>query len=272
MTDCKLENEHNIYTVPQVKLISYMDSIQNHPVFSNAYFTLLEKVKFTPTLYAYHRANFFFRTMATVMGIAYICAQAAANHDQDTLILFAYILNEECGEGDKFRCHELLMEQSHNKFGDVEFGLPPLKVKKSEESKLNDDANSPQLVIQETKNYRDKISELLQRSYPTILGVAFALETHASHMLTHFRSAFALSRSKLNDSEYKHDVEIYFNCHLENGVEDRHAADAKQCIINNCTSIEVLNDIIFGVEETLKIQSKMWDGMYAKAIEVIQKA
>lgn len=74
-------------------LQNYMNNLEGNPVFNNDYFRLVNEKKLTPALYELHRANFFYRTMATVMGIAHICGAAAANHDQDTLILFAYILN-----------------------------------------------------------------------------------------------------------------------------------------------------------------------------------
>lgn len=96
----------------QSQLLNYINTLECHPVFNNDYFKLLKQRKLTPQLYAMHRANYFFRTMATVVGIAHICANAASEHDQDTLILFSYILNEECGNGQKLHCHEILMEQA----------------------------------------------------------------------------------------------------------------------------------------------------------------
>ncbi|MDC8759597.1 iron-containing redox enzyme family protein [Janthinobacterium fluminis] len=251
-------------------LLNYMSGLENHPVFDNDYFKLLKTEKLTPPLYASHRANFFFRTMATVMGIAHICANAAQNHDQDTLILFSYILNEECGNGDKSQCHELLMEQSHNMYGQLEFDLPPLRVKDAEASRLNPrDDNSDSLIIDETRDYRSKINALLTRNYPTMLGVAYALETHASIMLTNFRDMFSFNRSHMDKNEYTRKVEIYFNCHLDSGVEDRHAADAQQCVVNNCVSESALADIMYGIDETLKIQHAMWNGMHRKAVQIL---
>ncbi len=60
-----------------------------------------------------------------------------------------------------------------------------------------------------------------------MLGVAYALELHASVMLTIFRDAFSLSRCYMDEESYKSKVEIYFNVHIDNWVEDRHATDAK---------------------------------------------
>jgi hypothetical protein len=246
----------------QSALLHHVDNLTKHPVFKNEYFAFLKKHKFSPELYAFHRANFFFRTEATVKSVAHVCANAALHNDQDTLILFSYILNEECGEGNKLRCHELLMEQSHNIFGDKEYNLTPLKVKEA-------GSQYPDVIINETKRYREKIGSLLNKSYETMLGVAYALETHASYMLTNFREVFSISRTAMNESEYKNLVEIYFNVHLDNGVEDRHSEDSKQCILNNCRSEQALSDIIYGIDETLKVQQAMWTGMYNKAIEII---
>ena len=254
----------------QNQLLNYINTLESHPVFDNEYFKLLKQRKLTPQLYATHRANFFFRTMATVIGIAHICSNAASEHDQDTLILFSYILNEECGNGQRSHCHELLMEQSHNLYGQLEFELPPLAVKDLEgrrDGKRDEKAHS--LIIDETKNYRTKINALLGKNYRTMLGVAYALETHASAMLTNFHDMFGLNRNHMNKEDYQRKVEVYFNCHLDCGVEDRHASDARQCILNNCISTADLSDIIFGIDETLKIQHAMWDGMYRKAVQLL---
>ena len=113
------------------KLLDYTDKLTKHAVFRNPYFHFLKSNKFTPELYAFHRANFFFRTEATVKSVAQVCAKAAIQDDQDTLLLFSYILNEECGNGDKLRCHESLMERSHNVYGAKEYQLTPLKVKEA---------------------------------------------------------------------------------------------------------------------------------------------
>lgn len=252
------------------QLLDYMNSLEAHPVFDNDYFKLVKESRMTPQLYAVHRANFFFRTMATVIGIAHVCAAAASNHDQDTLILFSYILNEECGDGQKSKCHELLMAQSHNLYGQFEFDLPALTVRDLEgrrDGLRNEKAYS--LVIDETKDYRTKINALLTRNYPTMLGVAYALETHASVMLTCFRDMFNLNRKYLDKDDFVRKVEIYFNCHLDSGVEDRHASDAQQCVLNNCTSEAALADIRHGIDATLEIQHAMWNGMYWQAAHIL---
>lgn len=63
-------------------------------------------------------------------------------------------------------------------------------------------------------------------------------------------------------------VEVYFNAHIENGVEDRHAQDAKQCVHNNCNDQEDLDEIKFGANETLKAQLKMWNAMFNQAVSL----
>lgn len=254
------------------ELMRHMKEVENYPVFSNRYFELIRSIPLTPDLYALHRANFFFRTMATVIGIAHICAAAAQHHDQDTLILFSYILNEECGEVDKACCHERLMEQSHNLFGECEFDLMPLRVRELESGHdhvLNEAVAS--LVIEETHLYRRTIDELLRKNYPTMLGVAYALETHASIMLTQCREMFRLNRRQMDEKIFKRKVEVYFNCHLENGVEDRHASDAQQCILKNCMSASDLVDIRHGIDATLGVQLAMWNGMYRRAMHILNQ-
>ncbi|MBV8802198.1 MAG: iron-containing redox enzyme family protein [Gammaproteobacteria bacterium] len=245
------------------QLLEYTETLTQHAVFRNQYFSFLKTHKFTPELYAFHRANFFFRTEATVKSVAQVCAKAAIQDDHDTLLFFSYILNEECGNGDKSHCHELLMEQSHNIYGDKEYQLAPLKVKEAKFQYPNG------LVILETKQYREKVNALLNKNYASALGVAYALETHASYMLTNFREIFAISRTKMTEKEYKSQVEIYFNVHLDSGIEDRHSEDSKQCILNNCKSDQVLSDMIFAINETLNTQQAMWSGMYREAIRII---
>jgi hypothetical protein len=240
-------------------LLNYTENLASHAVFQNNYFDFLKLHKFSAKLYEFHRANFFFRTEATVKSVANVCAKAASEDDQDTLILFSYILNEECGEGDKQRSHELLMEQSHNTYGDSEFNLAPLKVKDAKFLYPNG------LIIKETKHYREKVNILLNKNYATMLGAAFALETHASFMLSNLREIFSISQNVMRLSEYKNRVEVYFNVHLDSGIEDRHAADCKRCILNNCNSEQDLFDIMHGINEMLSLQKIMWDGMYHKA-------
>jgi hypothetical protein len=247
----------------QEELSRYMDTLPRHPVFDNEYFKLLRVEKLTPKQYEVHRANFFYRTMATVMGIAHICSAAAQHHDQKTLILFAYILNEECGDGEQSRCHEQLMEQAHNLFGYQEYGSAALRVQDLESAmpeSRNEDAFS--LVTAETKAYREQLNVMMAKNYPTMLGVAYALETHASIMLSEFRNMFDKNRTQMTEVDYKRMVQIYFNCHLESGVEDRHASDARQCILSNCRDATSLADIIYGIEGTLEAQLNMWNGMY----------
>jgi len=247
----------NAAHVSTQRMLDFMEALEHHPVFENRYFKMLLKNGWDAHTYEIYRANFFYRTELTVKGIAQICARAAANDDQNTLILFSHILHEETGGGRREDCHEVLMEQSHNLYGQIEFGLKPLAVK---------NAGTTGLIIDETKAYREKIFELISASYPCMLGVAMALESHADRMLSCFRDVFRMSRKKMNGQDYKDKVEIYFNCHIENGVEERHAADARECVLSNCNTEDNISEIIFGAEETLKIQQTMWDGMLRHAL------
>ncbi|MDF2258958.1 iron-containing redox enzyme family protein [Streptantibioticus ferralitis] len=231
-----------------------MDELERHVVYDNDYFKLLEKTPWNSQTYDFHRANFFQRTEGTVKGIAYVCAQAAANDDRDTLVLFSYILNEEAGNGQAAACHEVLMENAHNRHGQVEFGLPPLLVK---------EARNSSLVIPETLAYRERTRELIGANYHRMLGVAMALESHADKMLQVCRTAFRNSNNELPKSEFVDNVEIYFNVHVgQEGVEERHAADARKCVLNNCRTEADVAEIAHGATETLNIQLEMWNAMY----------
>lgn len=233
-------------------LTALMDDLERHPVYDNDYFEFLENSAWNSQTYDFHRANFFHRTEGTVMGIAYVCAQAAANDDRDTLILFSHILNEETGDGEAAYCHEVLMENAHNLHGHTEFGLSPLPVKEARYSPL---------LIHETVAYRERTLELLQANYHRMLGVTMALESHADRMLRICRTAFRNTRRELPRSEFAEKVEIYFNVHLDNGVEERHAADAKRCVANNCQTEADLTEVTYGATETLNVQLEMWNAM-----------
>ncbi len=231
-----------------------IDDLDRHPVYENEYFKLLEETPWTGDTFDFHRANFYHRTEGTVKGIAHVCAQAAAHDDMDTLVLFSHILNEETGDGNRAHCHEVLMENTHNLHGQVEFGVAPMLVKEARESKL---------VIPETLEYRQRTLDLLTAGYHSMLGVAMALESHADRMLKICRTAFRNTNKNLPQDKFVHDVEVYFNVHVgDAGVEERHAADAKKCVVNNCHSEADVAAVAAAATETLDIQLRMWNAMH----------
>ncbi|MFE2266162.1 iron-containing redox enzyme family protein [Streptomyces griseosporeus] len=236
------------------QVVSFMDELERHPVYTNDYFKFLQETQWDSHTYDFHRANFFHRTEGTVKGIAHVCAQAAAHDDRDTLTLFSFILNEEAGYGEPEKCHEVLMENAHNLLGEVEFGLAPIRVKEARDSAL---------VIPETFAYRERTRELVGGSYQRMLGVAMALEGHADTMLQICRTAFRNANTGLPATEFVEKVEIYFNVHVgDEGVEERHAADARKCVLNNVRTEADLAEIAYGATETLDIQLQMWNAMY----------
>ena len=147
-----------------------VSELEEHEVYQNDYFKMLQSEPFTRDVYALHRANFFYRTELTVKAIAHVCARSAEENDTKTLILFSYILNEECGNGEFKHCHAVLMERCHNLFGSAVFGLEDLPVIEASKSPL---------IIPGTEKYRQRIRELCSGSYQRMLGVAVALESHA---------------------------------------------------------------------------------------------
>ncbi len=236
-------------------LDSLIQEIQSHPVFSCEYFKLLQAGRWTKETYDLHRANFFYRTELTVKGIAQVCARAAMADDTATLTLFSYILNEEAGNGELKNCHSVLLEKTHNLFGQTAFGLPPLSSREAKDSPL---------IIEGTLQYRQRILELASGSYQRLLGVAMALETHAEIMLTYCRTAFRAFADRFDRQQFVREVEVYFNVHLNSGVEERHAADARQCVSGNCLSEDDLAEIAYGARETLAVQHLMWRDMYER--------
>lgn len=243
----------------QGDLSRLVEELENHRVYQNPYFELLRHSKWTKDTYELHRANFFYRTELTVKTIAHVCARSAEQEDQRTLILFSYILNEECGNGDLNLCHAVLMERAHNLFGQAVFGLDPLLVTESK--------NSP-LIIEGTDRYRKRMSELCSSSYQRMLGVTMALESHAEKMLGHCRTAFRAYAERFERSVFVNQIEVYFNNHLNEGVEQRHADDARNCVIRNCRSPEDFAEIAYGAREALEVQLVMWQQLYNKTVEI----
>lgn len=253
-------NENNVLKeCISTELDDFITKMDDHEIFQNNYFKHLTTKPWTAESYILFRDNFFYRTELTVKGIAQVCSRSAFQNDMDTLVLFTHILSEETGMGEKAKCHEIFMENALNLFGSTEFSLPKMKVQQAK--------NSDQ-IIPETLQYRDTIQGLITGSYPRMLGAVMALENHADKMLTIFREAFRFNNKNLDPEVFIKKVEIYFNAHIENGVEDRHAQDAKQCVHNNCNSQEDLDEIKFGATETLKAQLKMWNAMFDKAIAI----
>ena len=229
-------------------------SLASHPVFDTEYFTAICDYSWNKDGYAVHRANFFDRTALTVPAIATVCARAAEAGDQYTLTFFSYILSEESGNGDPERSHPLLMETSHNLFGENVFGLEPLRVCEAKDSAL---------IVQGTRQYKARLRRLCNGSYQRLLGTAMALELHAEHMLSHCRTAFRAHAARCRTSEFGRDIEVYFNVHL-NGVEARHAADARKCVEINCKTDGDVAELTAGAEETLAAQMEMWRDLHEK--------
>lgn len=230
-----------------------IDSLEEHPVYQNPYFDFLINSEWDKDTYELHRANFLYRTELTVKAIALVCHRAAQEDDQKTLLLFSFILNEECGNGRPEHCHEVLMEKAHNLFAERVFGLGPLLV--------NDAKFSP-LIIAGTEHYRKTMQDLCSGSYQRMLGVAMALESHAEKMLTHCRTAFRKFKHHFDEKEFVRNIESYFNCHLNNGVEERHAEDARECVRLNCRSEADYREIEAGANAALDVQLAMWEEMF----------
>jgi hypothetical protein len=241
------------------RLGEFQVQLEGHPVFENDYFCLLNTFPWSRDGFALHRANFFLRTGGTAKGIARLCALAADRDDLPTATFFSRILSEEYGNGELQKCHPLLMERAHNVFGEVVFQLDPPPGAM---------AGSSPLTLPATRNYRSRISELTNISYQHFLGVAMALETHAEKMLLHCRTAFRAHAGKFEVGQFKRDCEIYFNCHLETGVEERHAADALRCVSANCRTSEDLAKVQYGALQALDAQLLMWEALYKKAKEI----
>lgn len=234
-----------------------LDQVNHHSVFNNEYFQALESdMPWEPNTYDAFRANFFRRIQLTRDVIAQACARAADEGDTPSLVLLANVLNEECGDGNIDFCHERLLEASFNNFGERIFGLAPL---------LLTDARTSPLLNTETEEYHMIIRQLCSGSYQRMLGVLWAIETHAEPMLTTIRRGFRTLSGTIDPKEFVEKIEIYFNVHLNSGVEERHASDSLRCVTSNISSKQDFDEAMAGALGGLKAQETFWMGLIKQA-------
>lgn len=208
---------------------------------------------FTAEQFLIYRDNFFFRTLSTIPSIAKLMIAAAYNGDYATIADAGKNLFDESGLGNADRVHSALLEHSHNFHGEKMFNLPPIKLIDVKDSKH---------LVNQVQQYRKVQTSLYEsEKYALILAVSFAQETVASSMLRNFyESLFVPYKNAYTDTEFE-SIALYFLAHIQ-GVEQRHAEDAKQAVLRECSDLHTVNLCVQGMLEFLNAQSDLWMGMH----------
>lgn len=245
-----MENEPKIIKFSSLELFLKNHRAIHHPFFN--YIKACAKEGFTPKQYQIYRDNYLYRTMHTIPSIAYLTAAAALNGDIETLSLVGKNLFEECGSGDPKKAHSQLLNFSHNEHGKTVFNLNPIQMV---------DLQHQPTITKETRQFVKQEKDLYQnKNYCIALGAAYAHETAANSMLTHFYESIFLSyKNHYNLQEFYHIAE-YFLIHIS-GLELVHADIAKYSAQKMDTSKENLKDLAEGCTVFLNSQANLWDGL-----------
>jgi len=202
--------------------------------------------------FSFYRANYFYRTYATIPSICILLKAAAEREDEHTLRSAGQNLQEELGliEGNK-KSHAELLRFSHNTHGERVFNLPSISLRDS----LNSD-----FILPTTKTFKKVQHNLYtSRNYIEILAANYAQEAAAVEMLNNFLNAFFKPYSGFYQSKQEFlDIIEYFTCHLD-GLEQRHAEDAKRNLFKQCKSTNDVRIAVLALKKMLSAQSNMWN-------------
>jgi pyrroloquinoline quinone (PQQ) biosynthesis protein C len=210
------------------------------------------KVGFTKEQFEVYRDNYFSRTYQTIICVAKVVISAALNEDYITLNSAGKNCFEETGSGIKGKTHPELLLYSHNKHAATVFGLGNIS--------FTDSLKSPN-VLDATKTFtKTQLSLYSSLNHIEVLAANYAQEEAATKMLRTFMTCFFEPyRHLYPESEYE-DVTEYFTCHL-NGLEERHADEAKFCLLQQCNTSNDEEMALASISKMLKAQSDMWVGL-----------
>lgn len=207
------------------------------------------KVNWTPAQFIVYRDNYFFRTYETIECVAKVIISAKRHEDYITLRSAGSNCYEESGSNIAHKSHPELLLYSHNNHSERIFGVKGIS--------LSESATSPN-ILEETREFR-KIQKALYESsnHIEVLAVNYAQEEAAKAMLQIFREAFFEPyRHSYSNKEFN-DITEYFSCHL-NGLEERHADEAKYCLFKRCNTAKDLEIAVASISKILSAQRKMW--------------
>lgn len=223
------------------------------------YLAQRSKVGFTAAQFSLYRDNYFYRTYRTVPCIAKVVESASKAADYITLSSAASNLFEESGSGQAQKSHPELLLYSHNQHAERVFQLPPTTLIASLDSSH---------ILPEAREFTNVQSSLYYSfNHIEVLGANYAQEEAATEMLTSFMSAFFEPyQSYYNNGDFKNLIE-YFICHID-GLEERHADDARNCLLQWCKTEKDLEIAINSINKILSAQSNLWLGLLQALIEL----
>jgi pyrroloquinoline quinone (PQQ) biosynthesis protein C len=207
---------------------------------------------FTKEQIVLFRDNYFYRTMQTAICVAKVVEAALKNADYLTAQSAVRNLVEELGSNKPNKTHPELLMYSHNEHFNKCFGVNRIS--------LIESLSSPN-ILDETKNFtKIQLSLYESSNYIEVLAANYAQEEAATKMLdTFYNTLFVPFRNKYSKKEFK-ELTAYFTCHLD-GLEERHADDAKNCLFNQCKSVSDVEIAINAISKILKAQSQIWIGI-----------
>jgi len=233
----QIEQELNIYKKRSSYLFDYLKS-QAEAGFSKNQFLI-------------YRDNYFYRTISTIPCVSLVVKAAAENEDEATLKSAGQNLSEELGIDSKSsKSHAELLRYSHNTHGEKAFNAAPITLKDSLQSNH---------VFAATRKFKQiQLSLYTSSDYVEVLAASYAQEEVATEMLSVFYQTFFESRKDIYSTKKEFDlVAEYFTCHL-NGLEVRHAEDAKYCLFTHCNSSTKKDIAIHAMSQILHAQSEIW--------------
>ncbi|MCE3254726.1 MAG: hypothetical protein K0R25_220 [Rickettsiaceae bacterium] len=236
------------------------EAIKGHPFFN--YLEQKEEEGINSRQFEIFRANFFFRTNLTIVGLMKFALKAKHAEDLQTVSETMQNLGDETGHGNFMESHIKLLLDSYNQHGKRIFGLPTISSIKSVKHSEN--------LVPEALDYARSKKKAFSRSYPYLAGNIWAHELAADDMLKRFKNAFFTPyEGHYSPDEYESLIK-YFTLHsdeskADGNVEERHGQMAKDSAIRACKeNLKNLSKVRDGGLEFLEAQSKLWDGMKRK--------
>ena len=174
---------------------------------------------------------------------------AALHGDYITLYSAGKNCFEETGSGIKKKTHPELLLYSHNKHAERVFGI--------EKISLIDSLKSPNVLVETKAFTKTQLSLYDSSNHIEVLAASYAQEEAATAMLQGFLNCFFEPYRHLYPKRDFEEITEYFTCHL-NGLEERHADEAKSCLFQRCKSSSDTEIAITSISKILTAQSKMW--------------
>lgn len=238
--------------------IQIQDELDKYRKTSTVLFQYLQeraKTGFTKSQFEVYRDNYFFRTYQTVVCVAKVVMSAALNADYTTLSSSGKNCYEETGSGVPKKTHPELLLNSHNIHAVRIFGINKIS--------LIDSLQSPNILDKTRAFTKSQMSLYDSKNHIEVLAANYAQEEAATQMLKTFLDCFFEPyRHQYPRKEYE-EITEYFTCHLD-GLEERHADDAKYCLFQRCKSSDDIGTAVSSISKILSAQGEMWVELQGK--------